>query len=155
MNNIELFHEPKDRLRMTVPDEKSYLTVVPKWVSPISFPANYLSLLDGKGSEIMLLADLDSLTPRARLAVETEIRRRYLTSIIHKITHAKVEFGATYWHVVTERGERELVTQTLQENAQWLGDAHLVLIDVDGNRFEIPDVNALDVKSRAFLDAIL
>lgn len=140
---------------MTLPGDRSYLNVVPKWASPISHPGRFLSLLDGKGNEVLLLKDLDEVPPLARHALETEIRRRYLTSIIHRITHAKVEFGATYWHVITERGERELVTQSLQENAQWLSEVHLVLLDVDGNRFEIPNVNELDVKSKTFLDAIL
>ncbi|MBL8049125.1 MAG: DUF1854 domain-containing protein [Chthonomonas sp.] len=155
MNTAELFFEPKDRLRMTLPEDRSYLTVVPKWASPISHPSRYLCLLDGKGTEIMLLPDLDSVSPLARQALETEIQRRYLTSMIHKITHAKVEFGATYWHVITERGERELVTQSLQENAQWLSDVHLVLLDVDGNRFEIANINELDPKSKQYLEAIL
>lgn len=155
MNTAELFFEPKDRLRLTIPGDKSYLTVVPKWASPITQPGRYLSLMDGKGQEIFMVKTIEELDPNSRQAVETELKRRYLTSTIHRILSAKVEFGATYWNVATDRGDRELVTQSLQENAQWLSDVHLVLVDVDGNRFEITNVDELDRKSRVYLDAIL
>ena len=69
--------------------------------------------------------------------------------------NARVEYGATYWSVVRIGGKREFVTQSLQENAQWLSATHLLLIDVDGNRFEIPDVTALDTRSQNFISEIL
>ena len=87
--------------------------------------------------------------------LQAELHRRYLTSTVEAITGARVEYGATYWHAETNRGSREFVTQSLQENAQWLSSEHLLLIDVDGNRFEIPNVEALDARSRAFISAIL
>lgn len=47
------------------------------------------------------------------------------------------------------------MTQNLQENAVWLSDAHLLLLDVDGNRFEIPDVAQMDEASRRFIAVLL
>jgi hypothetical protein len=72
-----------------------------------------------------------------------------------RVLKATVEFGATYWHIETDRGTRDFVTQNLQENAQWLSPTHLLLVDVDGNRFEIPDVHALDHRSRQIVRTIL
>jgi hypothetical protein len=57
--------------------------------------------------------------------------------------------------VETERGTREFVTQSLQENAQWLSDRHLLLIDVDGNRFELTDTPRLDEQSRKLLFTVV
>jgi hypothetical protein len=57
--------------------------------------------------------------------------------------------------VETDRGRRDFVTQNLQENALWFSCTHLLLLDVDGNRFEIPNLEGLDAKSRAVIDAIL
>jgi hypothetical protein len=151
MQNLKAFYHPKDRLRLTTED-RSHLTVKPAWAAPLSRPNQFLSLMNGKGEEIVMIPGLDSLDPESRAAVEQELGRRYLTSQVERIISAKSEYGATYWLVQTERGEREFVTQSLQENAQWLGPTHLLLIDVDGNRFEIKDIELLDVKSRAFLD---
>lgn len=152
---LKLFYEPKDRLRLTVSGEKSYHTVKPVWAAPLSRTNQYLCLLDSKGNEIVMLKDPTTLSPDSWEAVQQELRRRYMTAQVEEITEARVEYGATYWSVGTNRGPRDFVTQSLQENAQWLSATHLLLIDVDGNRFEIPDVNSLDVRSRRFITAIL
>lgn len=154
-SELKLFYEPKDRLRLTVGNEKSYVTVKPVWSAPLSRPNTYLALLDGKGEEITMIPDPKTLSPESWEAVQTELHRRYLTAIVTTILHAKVEFGATYWSVETNRGPRDFVTQSLQENAIWLSAHHLLLLDVDGNRFEIPDVTALDARSRHYISAIL
>ena len=152
---IQLFYEPKDRLRLTIGQDRSYMTVKPVWSAPLSQPKKYLSLLNTKGDEIAMVKNPEDLTESSFTVVQEELYRRYLTAAVHKILHAKVEFGATYWHVVTNRGEREFVTQSLQENAIWLSEVHLLFIDVDGNRFEIADVGSLDAKSQSYIHAIL
>ncbi len=157
MNSAELnlFYEPKDRLRLTVGEDQSYPTVKPAWASPLTYPNRFLALLDGKGNEITMLERPEDLPKSSFEAVREELSRRYLTATILKIEDARNEFGATYWHVDSDRGQREFVTQSLQENAQWLSPTHLMLTDVDGNRFELTDVSALDARSRAFLETIL
>ncbi len=102
-----------------------------------------------------MIEDPEELPADSREAVRTELHRRYLTATVRQIVHARVEFGATYWTVETDRGTRDFVTQNLQENAIWLSDTHLLLLDVDGNRFEITDVSALDTQSRHFVRTIL
>ncbi len=152
---IVLFHEPKDQLRMTVAEEFSVVAVEPRWAAPLSHPEMFLGLLNSKGEELIMLENLEAVNETNRMVLQEELRRRYLTSTIHRILSAKVEFGATYWTVVTERGERDFVAQSLQENAQWLSERHLLIVDIDGNRFEIPDVDLLDEKSRHFIDSIV
>jgi hypothetical protein len=153
--DLKLFYEPKERLRLTVDGEKSYLTVKPVWAAPISRPNAFLALLDGKGEQIAMLPEPRALPADSWAAVERELRQRNLTALVTAVTHARQEFGATYWTVETDRGAREFVTQNLQENALWFSDTHLLLLDVDGNRFEIPDVWALDARSRAYVSTIL
>jgi len=151
---IQLYYQPADQLRLTLPT-RSYIEVRPAWAAPLSRPGRYLSLMDAKGKEIVLIDRPESLPDASWQAVQIELKRRYLTSTVHRILSARVEFGATYWTVVTERGERDFVTQSLQENAQWLSTVHLLLIDVDGNRFEIVDASALDPHSKQLIEAIL
>ena len=152
---IQLFHEPENRLRMTVGERQSYMTVKPVWAAPLSHPDRFLALLNGKGEEITTIADLRSLAPDSQNAVREELRRRYLTPIITRIDSAKCEFGVTYWTVDTDRGRRDFVTQSLQENAQWVAEGHLILVDVDGNRFEITRLDELDLASREFVERIV
>lgn len=154
-STLKLFYEPKDRLRLTVAADRSYPTVKPVWAAPLSRPGQYLALLDGKGNEIALLPTLDELAPDSREAVLQEVRLRYLTARVEAVTQARQEFGVTYWSVLTDRGSRDFVTQNLQENAVWLSETHLLLLDVDGSRFEIEDVSRLDDHSRRLVETIV
>lgn len=155
MPEYQLFHHPKDRLRLTVDQDRSYLAIKPVWAAPQSRPGRFMGLLDAKEKEIATIPDLQVLSESSRAAVLLELERRYLTGTILAILEAKVEFGATYWHVATQRGERDFVTQSLQENAVWMSRTHLLLVDVDGNRFEIPDLERLDPRSRQILGGIV
>lgn len=149
---MKLFYQPEGRLRLTV-DDRSYVEVRPVWASPMSHPGRYLALIDAKDNEIMMFTD-----PQKEMSAENwgvakrELDRRYLNGFVREILEAKTVFGYTYWTVVTDRGRKEFVTMSLQENAQWLSPTHLLLADVDGNRFEIPDIDALDPVSRRKLD---
>ncbi len=152
--SLEVFYH-QSRLRLTIPDEKSYWQVKPVWAAPLSRPNQYLALLDAKDQEVAFIPDPSTLKPSSWEAVQQELQQRYLTATITSIDSAKQEFGATYWNVQSHRGPREFITQNLQENAQWLSDDQLLLLDVDGSRFEIASVAALDVRSRQILHDIL
>ncbi len=155
IDQVRLFRAPPWVLRLTIEDDRSYLKVKVVRAAPLSNPDRYISFLDGKDEEICMVEDLDVLDEEARAIIKEELDRRYLTSRIEKIDSVRNEFGTSYWHVVTNRGEREFVVQNAAENAQWLGDHRLLLIDVDGNRFEVPDLNALDKKSSAYIEQVL
>lgn len=147
---MRLFYEPEGRLRLTL-DDKSVLEVKPAWAAPLSHPGKYLALLDGKERQVVMIDDPATLDPENKKILDEELRRRYLTSKVAAILSVKTEFGITYWSVDTDRGHRELVTQSLQENANWLTPDLLILADVDGNKYEI-DVTKLDERSRKFVD---
>jgi hypothetical protein len=154
-DSLHLFCEPPGTLRVTVGDRYSYLQAKLYQSAPLSAPGRYLSLLSGKGEEIALVPSFDDLTPASREVAQAELRRRYLTATVQAIRGLRTEFGVTYWTVDTDRGTRDFVVQNLSESCVWISDRHLLLIDVDGNRFEIPDRQALDSISRARLDAVL
>ena len=74
---------------------------------------------------------------------------------VQKIVALQNEYGVTYWTVETDRGRREFVAKSVAENAQWLTETRLMIFDVDGNRFEVPDMKALDRKSQDLLGSVL
>lgn len=152
---LHLFQHPPGTLRLTVRDSYSYPVVRLYQAAPLSQPRQFLAFQDGKGEEIALIPHLDSLTPESKTIAEEELRRRYLTARVQAITNVKTEFGATYWNVVTDKGERDFVVQSLSESCVWLSETHILLIDVDGNRFEIPNRTALDAQSEERLASVL
>ena len=102
-----------------------------------------------------MVRDLKDLSPESREIAEEELRRRYLTARVEKVSEVRTEFGITYWHVGTDKGERDFVVQNLSESCLYLTDDHILLTDSDGNRFEIASRAALDTASQAQLNSIL
>jgi hypothetical protein len=154
-SQLQIFYHPAARLRMTIPNDKSYCQVRPAWAAPLSRPNKYLALLDSKGDEIVLIKELSELSADSLEAVQHELHQRYLTATVQAIHSARQEHGTTYWDADTDRGRREFITQNLQENALWLSPTHLLLLDVDGSRFEIPDIPALDERSHHIISSVL
>ncbi|NKB71801.1 MAG: DUF1854 domain-containing protein [Candidatus Latescibacteria bacterium] len=155
IKGVRLFREPAWTLRLTIDQDRSYLKVKIVRAAPLSHPERYICLLDAKDEEICMIDNLKELADEARTIVGEELDLRYLTSTIERIESVRNEFGTSYWDVQTNRGQREFVVQNVAENAQWLGDYRLLLVDVDGNRFEIPDMQALDKKSLGLIDQVL
>ena len=98
-----------------------------------------------------MIRTLEEVSEENRSILENEIHKRYLSSRVTGIKSVRTEFGVTYWTVDTDRGPRELVTQSLQENAEWMTPDFLVLTDVAGNRYEIK-VSTLDERSCRFVE---
>jgi len=155
VNHLRLFREPPWVLRLTIEEDRSYLKVKVVRAAPLSHPDQYISFLDAKDEEICMVDDLKDVDDEVRAIIQEELDRRYLTSIIERINSVRNEFGTSYWDVQTNRGQREFVVQNVAENAQWLGDHRLLLLDVDGNRFEIPRLDALDKRSLGFIEQVL
>ena len=151
---MQLFYAPEGRLRLTLED-RSHLDVVPAWAAPRTHPDRYLSLLDSKGKEILMLERLEDAGADNVEVLRQELHRRYLYSQVRRVNAVRMEFGATYWSVETDRGHRDFVTQSLQENAQWIDEEFLLLIDVEGNHYQVKPVSALDPDSLRRLRSVV
>lgn len=152
---IRLFREPPWALRLTIEGERSFLKVKVIRAFPLSNRDRYIGFMDEKNEEIGMIRDPEALDEDSRRIAQEELDRRYLGSVVRRIYSLRSEFGTSYWDVDTNRGRREFVVQSAQENVIRLGARHLAFVDVDGNRFEIPDVPRLDEKSQGLLETVL
>ncbi len=153
--SIRLFRDPPWKLRMTIGGDRSYIRVKVTRAAPLTEPDRYFCFLDVKDEAICMVKDLDELTEENHALVLEELDKRYITSYIQSVNHIRNEYGVSYWDVETDRGPREFVARNVAENAQWLGEGRLFILDVDSNRFEIVNIAALDRKSRSFIDLVL
>ncbi len=152
---LQLYYDPPGTLRLTARNDHSYPGVKLYQSWPLTHPAQFLSLLNSKGDEIVMVDDLSALTDSSRAVAEEELRRRYLTAKVERVTAVKSEFGVTYWDVETHRGTRDFVLTSISEASQWLSPDHLVITDVSGNRFEFASISEMDPASRALLETVL
>ena len=152
---IRLFREPPWVLRLTIEGDRSYLKVRVVCAAPLSQPDRYICLLDEKNEVICTVEDPIDLDDASQRMIKEELEQRYMTAIIKRVDSLKSEFGVSYWEVQTDRGNREFVVRNASENAQWITDRRLLLLDVDGNRFEISNLEVLDKKSRGLIEMVL
>jgi hypothetical protein len=137
-------------LRLTLPD-RSYVSARVYRAFPVSDPDHYSGLTDGAGKEIGIIADPSRLDETSRTAAETELDKRYFVPVVTRVVDIRDDFGATIFEVETNRGQHRYVVRGIRDNIVELSHRRLLVTDVDGNRFEIADLNALDPRSQNVL----
>jgi hypothetical protein len=122
---------------------------------PLSRSAEYISVRDKDDKEIGIIEDLADFPPKtARLLME-ELERRYFTPAIREIKSLKQEFGYTYWEVTTDSGFCRFTVKMGDNTVRYLTEDILLIFDVDGNRFELPEFEAIDKKHLKIVETLL
>lgn len=122
---------------------------------PLSAADRYISLRDRDGDEIGIVESLDELTAGQAAILRDELDRRYFTPSIERVESLKEEFGYSYWTVETDAGRRRFTVQSGKNNVTLVGEGRLVIVDVDGNRFEVADYARLDRSVLRTLEGLL
>lgn len=102
--------------------------------------------------EIGIIADMDDFPADQVALMQEELDRRYFVPVITATNAAKEEFGHTFWDVETTAGNRTFSMSDLNNNVLSLGEGRVLLIDMDGNRYLIPDIEQAGEKARRQLD---
>jgi hypothetical protein len=123
---------------------------------PLTEPSEYIGLVDAIGGrEIGMLRNLKDLPAEARQLVQRALEKRYFVPKINRIVEAKREFGTVYWTVDTDRGDREFIMRGIRDSIQEIEPGRYLVVDIDGNRFEIKQLNDLDSHSQAQWDRLI
>ena len=114
---------------------------------PFEMLWEFISVLDEDQNEIGIIRSLSLFEGEAGEVLKTELERRYYSPIIRRIFSMKERYGFSYWRVQTDEGEVSFTLHDTFRSIIRAGEFRVILMDVDGNRFDIPDVRALDRKS--------
>jgi ATP-binding cassette subfamily B protein len=144
---IRLSRDPCSAISLTIAGEQTYDRFRIVCAAPLSNPDRYICFLDSEGREICMVPDPAVLDEQTRQIVLEELKRQYMTAVIERIDSVRTETGTSYFRVITDRGPREFVLLNNEENVRWLSEQRVLLVDVDGNRFEVPKMSALDRRS--------
>lgn len=149
-SQVRIFRDPHGYLRATIGD-RTYLDVTITRAFPLQASDRYICILTGRLGEVGVIENLADLDEESRRITSEELDRRYYLPRIQRIKSIREEFGATYWVVETDFGERSFVGKGVRDNVHYVNSERLLIQDVDGNRYEVYDVNALDPVSRSLL----
>ena len=118
---------------------------------PFDMPFDYISVLDKDKKEIGFIRSLDDFDDPDKTLLIHELETKYYTPVIKKILSVKERYGFSYWKCECEFGEKSFPLQdtfrSIIKATNADGTERVYILDVDGNRYEIPDVEALDRQS--------
>ena len=151
---VEFYENDLRQLCARLADGTELKDVLVYRTRPISDPDHYVSIRVGATAteqrEIGLVRNLDAFAPDQRRLLTHALDRRYFIHIISEIHALREEFGYLYWDCETDKGRREFPTARWdQSKCVHAGNGCHIITDVDGNRYEIADIEKLDAESRS------
>ncbi len=151
---------PRDVTITRGTDQKLYMQTAkgkegPIWVNwafPLTTPDDFVIISNEEREFVGLLRNYKRLDPDSLKILEEELEESYFLPRITKIEKIDDQFRMMEWTVQTDKGARTFEVRSRQRDIRWLNDRHVVVTDVDGNRYEIVDINQLDHQSRELLE---
>jgi hypothetical protein len=148
-------NSPQGMLEATLDDGGIYRGVTAINCFPATQPNDFISLRvcdrDGREHELGILRQLDEWPQLDKDLVRHALSRSYFLRCISRIDEIKLDAGHLNFLVETDHGPARFTMRWNQNQAQDYGQVGKVLVDLDDNRFLIPDVNALSPRSRELL----
>lgn len=124
---------------------------------PFSEPGKYISIRTAEetSKEIGVIEQLEVFPEDVREMLTEQMALRYFTPIITKVYQIKDQYGFAYFDVETDRGHCRFVIRMGGNAVVHLSETRILIMDIDENRFEIPDIMELTAGERKKLDLFL
>lgn len=150
--DVRIRRDTFNRLNLEVGGEIWSEGVRPVQPFPLTAPGCCVLVRDEDGREMGVVEDVEQLEDESKEEVHRELENEYFTSRVVAISSVRSRHGVTTWDLVTERGNRQIHVKD-RTDIRKLPEGRIVLTDVHGMKFDIPDIAQLDRRSRAFLGA--
>jgi hypothetical protein len=154
MTDFELETDADGRLVFIDADGHRHSGVVPVRCFPLTDPDRWLSLCDGRGKELTIVADPTDLSPASQAVLDGYRRRHEFIPQIERIERITIRPDAVEWGVTTDRGPHTFRIRS-DDDVRRLSPQTVLVIDDAGTHYRIADVAALDTPSRKLLDRYL
>lgn len=124
---------------------------------PFTDPDRYISVREAtdKAKEIGIIDDLNSLDADTVAMIRAQLDLRYFTPVITRINDIKDRYGFSYFDVVTNKGACKFTIRNNGGAVIHLSETRLLISDLDGNRFEVPDTTKLTAGELKKLDLFI
>lgn len=151
---IRLLRGPGGELRAEIAGDRCLLRGKAVWAFPLSLK-RYVSILDAKDKEFCLIADPQELDEESQGILFGALDAYYRVYRIRSVRAYRNEWRTSFWTVETDHGIREFVMRWELDSVLLPAEHEILIIDVDGNRFHIPDIRELDENSRQLFEMLI
>jgi len=138
-----------EALHVTVRNERIYGGVYAAHAFPVAHPDEYISLLHTGADEEMeigIIRNLNEFPEDDAALVRQALARRYFVHVIILIRDVGWKYGFINMQVDTDKGPIDFLMPWRHDRAFDYGRRGKVLIDVDENRYLIPDLDRLSLR---------
>ena len=121
---------------------------------PWSEPRRHLSLRDDEEREVALVEDPGVLAPESRHALERALAEAGFVLEVTRVLEVEEEVEIRQWTVETVQGQRSFQTH-LDDWPRVLPAGGLLIRDVAGDLYRLPDAKTMDRRSQELLWAFV
>jgi len=148
--SVRIWEDPFYRLQVSL-DGEEFHNVRPRRAFPLSGKAPYVSFVNEDDKEVLLLARPQDLDKESRRALAAALERVYYVARILRVDAITESMGVSHWEVKTDRGYAKFEVVDRTRHIRKLSGDRVMIVDADGNRFEIENIAELDERSQAFV----
>lgn len=159
--NCKIYTGKHDVLHVNVTGERAYGGVFAVYAFPVAFSDKYISLLytnqksgdrEAKEMEIGIIEDLSDFPEEQSRLIRQALARRHFVHTVTKISNIDWDHGLLQFEVDTDKGKVKFHMRYTGHNAVDYGKKGKVIIDVNDNRYVIPNIDKLsDGERKDFL----
>jgi Domain of unknown function (DUF1854) len=132
-------------------DGEKHPNVAPVALFPISQPESWISIRSPDGTELACVEDPRTLPADVWQLLKEDLSRREFVPTIRRIVRVSGNTEPCEWQVETDRGPTRFVLKS-EDDVRRIGDHEILILDAHGTRYHIPDLTAVDVKSRRIVE---
>ena len=133
---------------------KTYRRVILTRALPLTAPDEYLCISDVDKNEIGIIKNADDFSAEQQTLIRKELSLRYYCPLISEIIGIKEKMGHFYFDVKIGEQKKSFTVRDISKSVRQL-DNGVSIIDMDANRYLIPDFSAIPAKSRRMLEPYL
>ena len=147
----KIIREDVYKVKLIKGDGEELSALQPKRLFPFTKPDQFITLLDGEEGkppkEAAVIRNVRELNEESRRAIEDCFEEFYMIPRIIRVIDTVFKFGSLKWVVETDRGVIEFRIRNMNSDIKMLDGKRMLVRDSNDNRYEIPDIHALDKKS--------
>ena len=122
---------------------------------PYTLTDEYICVHDLEDKEIGIIRNLNDLDDASRENAQKELSNRYYCPTVSTVKKVRERMGNFYFETVIDNNPKNFTVRDITKNLRFASENTLLIFDMDGNRYIIPDFDKIEEKSRRLLEPYL
>jgi hypothetical protein len=122
---------------------------------PFSLTEEYICVHDLEDNEIGIIKTLSELDDASKQACIKELDSRYYCPTVTTVKSIKERMGHFYFETIIDGKEKKFTVRDITRNLRYASENTLLIFDMDGNRYIIPEFEKIEEKSKRLLEPYL